>query len=240
MDILILAGGRGTRLGDTGKQIPKALVQVAGKPLIQHVIDTFRPGDENRIWILGGYKIEELYRYFSSTYPYRVNKHGVFENVITGHDFGILDTGYFTETNGRLVMAMNAIKELSDPFCVTYCDSVCSVDPDDVVEALGENLACLTAVRPESRFGNIELDDMDDNKVSKFKEKTQQSELINGGFIVMRHSAIPKVNHPLEVTLTALAEAGQLGCHEHKGFWTCVDAERDIERMERWIKEGRP
>ena len=239
MDIMILAGGRGTRLGDTGKQIPKALVQVAGKPLIQHVMDAFEPGDAHRIFILGGYKVAEMHRYFRDTWPYRIGKNGQLENVLSGHDFVILDTGYFTETGGRIRMAANAIRDLSNPFMITYCDGLCNVDMDKLerIHADTGSKITLTAVKPISRFGDLVLDGY---AVTGFREKQQQISWINGGYMLMNHDAIPTTNTPLENHLRAASEAGSLAAHQHAGFWTCVDAERDIEAAEAWIKAGRP
>jgi glucose-1-phosphate cytidylyltransferase len=238
MDILILAGGRGTRLGETGKQTPKALVQVAGNPLIQHVFNAFEPGERHRIFILAGYKVSDMFKYFRDNWPYRVTKHGAIESMITGHDFVIIDTGYFTETGGRILAASKIIKDLSDPFMVTYCDSIANIDIDELLRVHNDSGAdaTITAVRPVSRFGNVKTDG---NAVTEFREKQQQDELVNGGFIIMNHNAIPAANIPLEVQLHMICQEGKLAAYLHDGYWTCVDAERDIEAAELWIKGGR-
>ena len=66
--LMILAGGRGTRVKEYTEDIPKPMIEVAGKPLIVHIINIYRKFGINNVVILGGYKHEVIMNYFSENY----------------------------------------------------------------------------------------------------------------------------------------------------------------------------
>ncbi|MFA6461654.1 MAG: nucleotidyltransferase family protein [Candidatus Woesearchaeota archaeon] len=63
---IILAGGMGTRLRPLTNQIPKPLIPIGDKPLLQHIIDNFRKYEINNIILCVGYKAEQIEEYFGN------------------------------------------------------------------------------------------------------------------------------------------------------------------------------
>ena len=119
MKTVILCGGRGTRLGEHGRSVPKALIQIGGKPIIWHLMSIFSRFGVNDFVLCLGYLGDEIRSYF----------HG------SGNGWKVegADTGQDTNTGGRL----NRVKEhLSgeEIFCVTYGDGLADVDIGKLVE----------------------------------------------------------------------------------------------------------
>ncbi|MBI4359754.1 MAG: NTP transferase domain-containing protein, partial [Candidatus Jacksonbacteria bacterium] len=72
MKVIILAGGRGTRLQESAKDIPKALVKIDGKPILQHQIDLFLKHGFSDIRFALGYKSNQIIAYLNGRYEYVV------------------------------------------------------------------------------------------------------------------------------------------------------------------------
>ena len=108
--------------------------------------------------------------------------------------------------------------------------------------ALSWKIASVTAVRPQARFGELELED---NSVKSFKEKPQLDQgWINGGFFVIEPEVFDLIQgdqtmferEPLE----SLANDNQLMAYKHNGFWKCMDTKRDLENLNQLWDQGPP
>lgn len=222
MKAVILAGGRGTRLGETTELIPKPLVQIGDRPIIQHIIDRYRQYNVNEILVAGGYLYDQLEAYF---------KHDPNVTVVA--------TGANTQTGGRLKRLKD---RLDTTFCMTYGDGVANIDIHRLIKQHNRigALCTVTKVRPPARFGRIRTNG---NFVTQFAEKRQTDEgWINGGFWVCE----PAVLDLIEGDDTAW-EAGpvqwliahqQLYAYEHTGFWQCMDTPHDVAMLNEMWKDG--
>lgn len=223
MKTVILCGGRGTRLGEHGESVPKALIKIGGKPIIWHILKIYSHyGIDDFVLCLGflGDKIEE---YLS-------------EN---NEDWRITfaDTGLDTNTGGRLKKVEKYLED-DENFCVTYGDGLANVNIEKLISYhLGHNkIATLTAVHPFSNFGLIKLDE--NNAVSEFQEKPRLKEWINGGFFVFNkkifdylHENCILEREPLE----NLSQEKELIAFQHTGFWKCMDTYKDnLEFNQLW------
>ena len=65
MYVVIFAGGRGTRLMEETKNVPKPMVKIGPYPIIEHLIYTYRKFKLNKFILLTGYKSQNFYTYFS-------------------------------------------------------------------------------------------------------------------------------------------------------------------------------
>ena len=70
MKVVILAGGRGTRLGETTKKIPKPMIKLFNIPLLVHIINIYKRQGFNDSIILTGYKANYISKYFRNEYCY--------------------------------------------------------------------------------------------------------------------------------------------------------------------------
>jgi glucose-1-phosphate cytidylyltransferase len=215
-DVVILCGGRGTRLQEHTKSIPKPLVEIGGEPIVWHVIQIYAAQGFRSFMLCTGYKGELIEEYVASrSWPDDV-------------EVRCLDTGLDTPTGGRMRQAGLALEGRA--FCATYSDGVADIDLRALTDYHTEHggLSTMTVVQPELQFGVAELNG--DGRVRGFQEKPRVEHWINGGFFCFEPGALDYIGaesvlerDPLE----RLAADGQLHAFRHEGFWECMDTYKD-------------
>jgi glucose-1-phosphate cytidylyltransferase len=226
--VVILCGGRGTRLREHTETIPKPLVEIGGRPILWHVIRIYASqGFEHFVLCLGhrGDLIEHFVRH---------------DGLPGGLAIECVDTGEETMTGGRIAKVADLLA--GERFCVTYADGVADVDLDRLLTFHGAHgaLATMTVVQPELQFGVAELDG--DGQVRGFTEKPRFEGWINGGFFCFERGALDYIgeDHVLERDpLERLAAEGQLRAFRHEGFWDCMDTYKDAVLLNDLWGEGR-
>ena len=248
MKTVILCGGRGTRLGEHGVSVPKALIEIGGRPVLWHLMKIYAQYGLNDFVLCLGYLGDSIKRYFlehhwldndftlemNSTGDYQLERH-----ERRGEDWRITfaDTGLDTNTGGR-VKRIQSYLDKEETFCVTYGDGLANLDLRALIEFHRDHgrLATLTAVHPHSNFGLIKLDDQ--NAVTEFEEKPLMKEWINGGFFVFNTPIFDYLDENCILErepLQRLARDGQLMAHRHNGFWKCLDTYKDnVELNQLW------
>jgi len=236
MKTVILCGGRGTRLDEMGKLVPKALVPIGGKPVIWHLMRIFASQGFCNFTLCLGYLGDKIKDYFSEISN---RSDGTVQVSLDGTtcQVALIETGLDTNTGGRLKAVEKSIINESE-FFVTYGDGLADIDLDALLRFHRdhEKTATLTAVHPVSNFGLLELDA--DGTVQHFWEKPVLQDWINGGFFVFQNRIFEHLTsdsvlerEPLE----SLAEQGELMAYRHSGFWKCMDTYKDnVEMNELW------
>jgi glucose-1-phosphate cytidylyltransferase len=214
--VAILCGGRGTRLREHTQAIPKALVEVGGRPILWHIVQIYAAQGFRRVALLTGYKGELIER-FAAGEPWP-----------DGVTVSSVPTGPDTPTGGRLVRARAALG--AGTFCATYGDGVADIDLDELRRFHRHNgaTATMTVVRPELQFGITDLDG--DGYVTGFQEKPRSEHWINGGFFCFEPEVFDYLDEDsvLEgAPLETLARERQLCGYRHEGFWDCMDTYKD-------------
>jgi glucose-1-phosphate cytidylyltransferase len=228
--VAILCGGRGTRLQEHTRTIPKPLVEIGGLPILWHVIRLYAHAGFTDFVLCTGYLGEEI------------------EAFVTGHAWpqGVtvtcVDTGRHTPTGGRLHAVASYLRG-GPTFCATYADGVADVDLRTLLafHAGHRAAATLTVVRPELPFGVTDLDG--DGLVTGFREKPRSEHWINGGFFVFDAAVLDRLTpeHVLErEPLEGLAADGQLRAYRHDGFWDCLDTYKDAVLLNDLWASGAP
>ena len=248
MKVVILAGGLGTRLQEETIVKPKPMVEIGGRPILWHIMNTYSSFGFKEFVIALGYKSEYIKDYFLR-YQYHsqdltidlktgtVEKHGTSENDWKVH---LVQTGNETQTGGRIKRLKHIVGKSS--FMLTYGDGVSDVNIEQLLEfhKQQKRIATLTAVRPEARFGGISFDN---GSVKSFVEKPQIGEgWINGGFFVLEPQIFDYIDgdstyferEPME----NLVKQGQLSAYKHQGFWQCMDTVRDMNLLNSLWEEG--
>jgi glucose-1-phosphate cytidylyltransferase len=249
MKTIILAGGFGTRLSEETQLKPKPMVEVGGRPVLWHIMKIYSHYGFNEFTVALGYKADVIKRYFldfaefsgNLTVKIKDGKSRVLQREHEEWTIHLEDTGIATNTGGRIKKLSEFVKD--DTFMVTYGDAVSDININELVafHKSHKKLATLTAVRPPARFGGLYIDD--DKKISNFTEKPQSGEgWINGGFLVLEPEVlnlIEKAETSLEsIVLEELAASGQLMAYCHKGFWQCMDTQRDLNYLENLWNAG--
>jgi glucose-1-phosphate cytidylyltransferase len=226
--VAILCGGRGTRLRERTESIPKALVEIGGRPILWHVISIYAAQGFKRFVLCTGFLGEQIERWAAETaWP-------------AGVEVTCVDTGLDTPTGGRVKLLADRLAE--QPFCATYADGVADIDLGELLGAHleGGRLATMTVVRPTLQFGIAELGE--DGEVKGFEEKPRLDRWINGGFFCFE----PGVFDYLEADsvlerepLERLAADGQLRAFRLEGFWDCMDTYKDAVLLNDLWDSGR-
>ena len=227
MKCIILAGGRGTRISEISKDIPKPMIKVLGTPIIHRIMKHYSAYGFNDFIIAAGYKKKIISNYFS-------------KKKIKGWNVKVVDTGLDTMTGGRLKRLKKYIKE--ENFMMTYGDGLSNVNLKKLLKhhLKFKKYATLTAVRPPARFGAIKLLK---NQVTYFKEKSKLDEgWINGGFFVFHKKIFDFIKNDKTYLerepLQYISKKKQLYAFEHNGFWQCMDNLRDKEILEKELKKN--
>lgn len=227
MRTLILCGGKGTRAYPKTIELPKPLLEVAGKPVLGQVMDIYARQGFCDFVLAGGYKVD-LIAEFAKTLP-------------DTWKIEVLDTGEDTNTGGRLIQCAPVMGER---YFLTYADGLGDVDLNKLLDfhVAGDGSATVTVVPLPSQYGTIESDDS--GRVVRFTEKPRLPDYwINAGFFVLDRSAEKWfVGQDLErEILPALGTAGELYSYRHDGFWKSMDTYKDsLELTSLCEAEGEP
>jgi len=214
--VVILCGGRGTRLQADVPGLPKPLVEIGGRPILWHVIQIYASQGLRRFVLCTGYKGELIEEFVTRT-PWP-----------DGVEVTCVDTGLETPTGGRIHRIGDRVAD--GTFLATYADGVADIDLRRLMAFHEEHgaLATMTVVRPLLQFGVAWING--DDEVTGFEEKPRSDHWINGGFFAFEPGALAYLTdssvlerEPLE----GLAGDGQLRAYRHTGFWDCMDTYKD-------------
>lgn len=249
MKVIILAGGRGTRLAEETSVRPKPMVEIGGKPIIWHIMNIYASHGFKDFLVACGYKGEMIKEYFNNyfihTSDYLIDLSNGSVDIVNSSKIdwrvGVIDTGLDTMTGGRVKFLRKWIG--NEPFMVTYGDGLGNINIRELVAYHRKHgkKATVTAVRPPSRFGALNLEG---NKVRNFSEKPQTDEgWINGGFFVFESSVFDYLKDKNTILerepLERLAADGELMAYRHNGFWQPMDTLREKMLLEDLWERGK-
>jgi glucose-1-phosphate cytidylyltransferase len=226
--VVILCGGRGTRLQEHAPALPKPLIEIGGRPILWHVISIYLTHGFRRFLLLTGYRGEQLEAFVSgASWP-------------RDAQVSCAQTGTDTPSGGRLHQAAALLDE--ERICVAYADGVADIDLDALLAHHRDHgrAATMAVVQPQLPFGVARLDG--DGSVVGFIEKPRSELWVNAGFFCLERSALDVLEpgsalerEPLE----RLAAAGQLRAFRHEGFWECMDTYKDWITLNDLWADGR-
>ena len=222
MKVIILCGGKGTRLAEETKIKPKPMVRVGNLPIIRHIMKIYEKDGFNDFILAVGYKGSIIKKYFKN-----------FRNV------KVIDTGKNTLTGGRLLRLKKFIKD--ERFFLTYGDGVAKINLKRLLKfhLKHKKTATLTAVRPPARFGELFLSG---KRIKSFKEKPQtDSGWINGGYFVFEKEIFSYIKNDQTILerepLERLTQQKKLYAFKSYNFWQCMDTLRDKKLLNKMWRE---
>ena len=255
MKVVILCGGKGTRLREETEYRPKPMLPIGNRPILWHIMKTYAAYGFKEFILCLGYKGEMIkdffrnYTWMTSNVTLQLGRkpHVQFHDHHDEEDWRVtlVDTGEETFTAGRV----NRIKPFlgDDPeFFLTYGDGVGDVDIRALLEfhRRHNKTVTLTAVHPPGRFGEIDL--APDGKVLQFNEKPQVTEgRINGGFMVVSRRAFDYMGMNPDQTMfeqapiRAISQAGELMAYLHDGFWQPMDTYAEYTLINKMWADGK-
>ncbi len=192
MKVVILCGGKGTRIRDVSELLPKPMVPIGEIPILEHIMNIYYKYGHKEFILCLGYKGWVIKEYFLN---YLLRRNSFKLNLKNHKDIKIYSERdipdweiIFVET-GEEAMTGCRIKRIqkfvgNETFMLTYGDGLANINLDNLYKFHKghKKFVTITAVRPVSRFGELV---MNRNKVIDFIEKPQTSQgLINGGFFI--------------------------------------------------------
>ena len=249
MKVIILSGGFGTRISEYTSIIPKPMIRIAGKPIIEHIMEIYSKFGHKDFYLALGYKSEVIKKYFynyeilNSDFKINLNngKISTYSRPNKDWDINLIDTGINTMTGGRLKRMSKFIG--NETFLLTYGDAVTDLDINKVIDfhKSHHKMVTITGVRPPARFGELTINK--NNEVLEFKEKPNIKEgWINGGFFVIEPEFFNFISNDSSILekepLEKVARINQLVAYLHDGFWHCIDTKRDKDNLEELIDSG--
>lgn len=252
--IVILCGGRGTRLREETEIRPKPLVEVGNRPIIWHIMKIYAHYGFKDFILCLGYKGEMIKEYFlnyeamNNDFTIRLGSRDAVQ-FHSGHlekdwNVTLVNTGNEAQTGARIKRIEDYID--GDIFMVTYGDGVGNIDIRKLLEyhRNSKKIGTVTGVHPPSRFGEVMIKG---NEITEFSEKPQVKEgFINGGFFVFNRKFFSYLkeedNCYLErEPLEKLSRQKQLSVYLHEGFWQCMDTQRELDILnELWKNKEVP
>jgi NDP-sugar pyrophosphorylase family protein len=224
MEAIILAGGKAERMGDATRGRPKALVEVAGRPLVAYQVEQLALSGVDRVLVSCAEGQERLFEdALAEVGPEIV---AVGEPEPLGRGGGIRFAAAHRRDDGELY-ALNG-------------DELVDVDLRRLLEFHRESdaAATITVVPLRSPFGVVEL--ADDDRVTGFREAPRLDEWVSCGVYVLGDEALaafPERGDHETTTFPQLAAKGRLRAYRHEGVWLTVNTPKDLRLAEEYLAE---
>ena len=248
MQVVILAGGLGSRLSEETKTIPKPLVEIGGKPIIWHIMKYFSTYGYNDFIVCLGYKGELIKEYFLKYNIYNSNlrinlkENSVISsnNNIDNWNINLVDTGINTLTSLRLKKIQKYLKKDKN-FFFTYADGLSNINLNKLYKShlLSKKIITVSLIKRRSRFGIFQLNEK--KEIISFGEKNyKKNEFLNGGFFCISNDIFKYITNKNisweEGPLFDMTRAKKINPFIHNGFWQCMDTLNDKNLLEKLWK----
>lgn len=251
MKVVILAGGRGTRLSEETDMKPKPMVEIGDSPILWHIMKIYSHYGFHDFIVCCGYKGYMIKEYFMDYYIHQSdvtvdlgsNSVEVHKSQAEPWRVTLVDTGLDTNTAGRVLKIRKYLGD--ETFMLTYGDGVSNVDLAGLLRFHRGHgrIATITTSKPVGRFGAISLAG---ERVESFREKSVADEAwVNIGFSIFEPGIFDYLGDgscmleqdPYE----RLVMDGEMMAFKHRGFWSPMDTARDkIILEDRWSNGNAP
>jgi glucose-1-phosphate cytidylyltransferase len=252
MQVVILCGGKGTRMADAHYDA-KALVEIGGRPILWHIMKIYAAYGHKDFVLTLGHGATSIKRYFLDYEPMtrdftlclgeRPDIHYHQGHEEDGWQITMVDTGLETNKGSRLKHVLSHTN--GQAFHVTYGDGVGDVNINSLQEFHRSHgkLATITGYQPLSQYGIVQFDS--ESVVTGFEEKPLLDDWINAGFMIFEPgvAAYLEGKNDLDMekeVLVNLARDRQLVVYQHKGFWRSMDTFKEAREMDRLWSDSAP
>ena len=230
MYALILAGGKGERLRPLTDSLPKPMVPVCGKPILEHQVTWLKAGGVTDVVFLAGYRWEAIKDHFGDGKAFGINAHYSVEDSPLGR-------------GGAIKKGFPKVPETEETVAVLNGDVITAETLDNISARHRErrlaneaHMATILVVPMVSPYGLVEMDDT--GTVTGFREKVEMEHWINGGIYLFERTIVAELpdigDHETE-TFPRLAQSGQLAAFRSRSFWHSVDSLKDLQEAEEYV-----
>lgn len=246
MKVVILCGGKGTRLREETEFRPKPMVPIGPQPILWHIMKYYAHFGHRDFVLCLGYRGEMIKDYFRN---YLWNRCDVtislgrqpkarFHDHHEEEDWTVTlaDTGLESMT-GHRVHQIRRHLDPEEPFLLTYGDGLSNIDLHALVaehQRVGRVMT-LSAVHPAGRFGALAIDD--DGRIHTFQEKPRvEAAFVNGGYMICHPRLFDYLPDDPSCALerepvSRLVADGQLHSYQHEGWWQPMDTYQEMTHL---------
>lgn len=217
IEVVLLAGGKGTRLHPLTHNVPKPMLRIGSMPIMEHVIRIFEYFGFKKFKILTGYGGNVIRKYFECR-----NSASCIECI---------PTGIKSDTAERIWKVRN---KLSDTFFLSYTDVLADIDlrAQLVFHHEKGKIGTMAVVPLRTTYGIVKSDE--ENIAFEYLEKPILYDYwANAGFFVFNSALFDHWESSdtdfSKGMLPALSKSGKMACYKHDGFWATMDTVREYE-----------
>jgi len=230
----ILIGGKGTRLGDAVRNTPKPLLEVGGRPFVEHVMLNLRRFGFQDFILLAGYQSDVVHEKYGADSAFAQELRASIRVLVEPYPMG---------TGGAL---KHAEPYLRDEFLLLNGDSIFDFNYLDLTNCVLEQepddwlgRVALLPVADASRYGLVELNGA---KIAAFREKPSvpESGLVNSGVYWLKSEIVNYIEHTpcsleQQVFPKLVAESRLIG-RVYKGFFIDIGIPEDLQRARNTLR----
>lgn len=253
MKVVILAGGKGTRISEESVAKPKPMVEIGDRPILWHIMKIYSSYGFNDFIICCGYKGYIIKEYFANYYLHMSdvtfdfmdeNRIKIHNNIAEPWKVTLVDTGLETMTGGRIRRIQMYIPK-GESFLMTYGDGVSDVNIGELISyhKMKRCTATMTIVQPDGRYGIVDVDNTSGIVKSFIEKPVGNGSWINGGFFVLNYNIFDYLKDDAMVfekePLKNLVEISELAAYKHYGYWQSMDSLRDKNVLEEVWRGGK-
>ncbi len=227
---IILAGGKGERLKPLTDKVPKPMVDVLGRPLIEYQVLWLKDQGVEHIVFSCGYKSEIIQDYFKDGSKWGLKIDYALEKEPLGRGGAFKNALQFVSPDVKTVYGSNGDEVIAEPL-TSFFDFHSSNNAE----------ATILMQKLVSPFGIVEIDDL--GKVTQFREKPELPHWINAGVYIFNTSCIkmfPDVGDHETETFPRLVEEGKVFGYKPKGFRGTVNTIKELNELVKQLPDNFP
>jgi len=223
---IIIAGGKGMRLEEKTRDIPKPLLKVNGIPIIERIIKWLKKQGVENIIIGVAYKKEKIKKYLGDGKKFGVNIY------YTEHD----ENG---GTEDAFKLAVEKASTLAEDFYAMNGDQITDLNLEDLTNAYTKTkaLAMVVVRKLKTNFGVVEIDD--ENKITIFREKGDVENIfMNSGIYLFNKKIMGYLDkgNIEENCFKKLIRDRKLYSFYYPGFWMTINNKKELKEAEEYLK----
>jgi len=215
--VIILCGGKGTRLKEKTINVPKPLIEIGNKPILWHILRIYQSQGFSNFILACGYKWTQFKKF--------AKQQG------DGINIQVVDTGEETRKGGRVFLLKDYVK--NSIFMCTYGDGVSNINLNKLLEFHNrkKKIVTITCVKPRNQYGIVNINN---GVVESFVEKPKMKEWVNAGFFVFNSNLFEHMSENCgleDEVFPGLAKKRQVVAYKHTGFWASMDTHKDFQDL---------
>jgi D,D-heptose 1,7-bisphosphate phosphatase len=224
----ILIGGKGTRLGNEVQSTPKPLLEVCGRPFVEHVMLNLRRFGFDSFILLAGYQSDAVQERYSTSSAFAKELQGDIKVIVEPSPMGTGGALKYAKEHLQAEFLLLNGDSIFDFNYLDLCNCVLNQEPDSWLGRIA-----LLPVENASRYGFVELHE---SKIAAFREKPQKPEsgLINSGVYWLKSEVLDFIGDtPCSLeqdVFPRLVEKGRLVGRTYHGFFIDIGIPEDLQR----------